>query len=39
MDPVTGNTVIDGNESNFLNDYFVNISSRLGFGPDIQIDF
>ena len=39
VDPVTGNTVIHGNECNFLNDYFVNISSRLGFGPDIQIDF
>ena len=38
MDPETGSTVIIGNEPDFLNDYFVNISSRLGFGPNYVID-
>ena len=39
LDPSTGTTVITGNEPAFLNDYFVNISSRLGFGPDYPLDF
>ena len=35
--PETGNSV--KTEPDFLNDYFVNISSRLGFGPNHVIDF
>ena len=39
MDQTTGATINTGNEPNFLNDYFVNISSRFGFGRDYPLNF
>ena len=44
VDPDTGDTIPPGQESNFLNAYFCNISQRLGFNdnfhmdPDIHVD-